>query len=147
MFSEVFVTHKKFDIKAHSPLFYYRSPILLYHKKTKTATLFYQNCGFYLAELLASFAERFIAQGVALLALLPPAVLAALTICFANYSFGCAHGEAATRKASLPLALRAVGFSPSRTAKCFFICSNLPFSAIKKPPYWVAFGYESLSRW
>ena len=70
MFSEVFVTHKKFDIKAHSPFFYYRSPILLYHKKTKTATLFYQNCGFCLAELLASFAERFIAQEVVLLALL-----------------------------------------------------------------------------
>jgi hypothetical protein len=30
----------------------------------------YQNCDFCLAELLASFAERFIAQGDALLALL-----------------------------------------------------------------------------
>ena len=47
MFSEVFVTHKKFDIKAHSPFFYYRSPILLYHKKTKTATLLFQNFGFF----------------------------------------------------------------------------------------------------
>ena len=46
MFSEVFVTHKKFDIKAHSPFFYYRSPILLYHKKTKTAISLYQNCVF-----------------------------------------------------------------------------------------------------